>query len=111
VRAYVGTRWLNIRNSATLQSSLLYWLGATWQVDAPLSFSLGGYQERIRSTGQKTTSGVLLADYFLSKRTDLYAEVSYVSNSHGLNVGVRALGDVTTGSNQTGAMIGIKHAF
>jgi predicted porin len=111
VKAYVGTRWLNIRNSATLQSSLLYWLGATWQASAPLALSLGGYQERIRSSGQKTTSGVLLADYFLSKSTDLYAEVSYVTNSSGLNVGVRALGDVTTGSNQTGAMVGIKHSF
>ncbi|HEY2020404.1 porin [Paraburkholderia sp.] len=111
VKAYVGTRWLNIRNSATLPGSLLYWLGASWQVDAPLTISLGGYQERIRGNGQKATSGVLLADYFLSKRTDIYAEVSYVSNSDALNVGVRALGDVTTGSNQTGAMIGIKHSF
>jgi predicted porin len=110
-KAYVGMRWLNIRNSTALQSSLLYWLGTSWQVNAPLTLSLGGYQERIRGTGQKTTSGVLLADYFLSKRTDIYAEVSYVSNSSGLNVGVRALGDVTTGSNQTGAMIGIKHSF
>ncbi|MFM0123676.1 MULTISPECIES: porin [unclassified Paraburkholderia] len=111
VKAYVGTRWLNIRNSTTLQSSLLYWLGATWQASAPLTLSLGGYQERIRGSGQKTSSGVLLADYFLSKSTDLYAEVSYVSNSNGLNIGVRAIGDVTTGSNQTGAMVGIKHSF
>lgn len=111
VQAFIGTRWLDIRNSATLQSSLLYWLGARWQASAPLTFSLGGYQERIRGSGQKTTSGVLLADYFLSKRTDVYAEVSYASNSNGLDVGVRALGDVTAGSNQTGAMVGIKHTF
>jgi len=111
VKAYVGTRWLNIRNSTALQGSLLYWLGASWQPTAPLVFSLGGYQERIHGTGQKATSGVLLADYFLSKRTDLYAEVSYVTNSDGLNVGVRATGDVTTGGNQTGAMVGIKHTF
>lgn len=111
VKAFIGTRWLNIRNSVTLQSSLLYWLGAAWQASVPLTFSLGAYQERIRGTGQKTTSGVLLADYFLSKRTDVYAEVSYVSNASGLNLGVRALGDVTTGSNQTGAVVGIKHAF
>ncbi|WP_233838896.1 porin [Paraburkholderia sp. ZP32-5] len=111
VKAYVGTRWLNIRNTSTLQSSLLYWLGTSWQVNAPLTISLGGYQERIRGTGQKATSGVLLADYFLSKRTDIYAEASYISNSKGLNIGVRAIGDVTTGSNQTGAMIGIKHSF
>jgi predicted porin len=111
VKAFVGARWLNIRNSATLQSSLLYWLGATWQASAPLTFSLGGYQERVRGNGQKTTSGVLLADYFLSKRTDVYAEISYASNSTGMDVGVRALGDVTTGSNQTGAMVGIKHTF
>jgi predicted porin len=111
VRAYVGTRWLNIRNTTALQGSLLYWLGASWQATSPLIFSLGGYQERIHGTGQKATSGVLLADYFLSKRTDLYAEVSYVTNSNGLNVGVRATGDVTTGGNQTGAMVGIKHTF
>jgi predicted porin len=111
VRAYVGTRWLNIRNTTALQGSLLYWLGASWQPTSPLIVSLGGYQERIHGTGQKATSGVLLADYFLSKRTDLYAEVSYVTNSNGLNVGVRATGDVTTGGTQTGAMVGIKHTF
>jgi predicted porin len=111
VKAYVGSRWLNVTNSTTLQSSLLYWTGATWQVNAPLSLSLGGYQERIRGSGQKITSGVLLADYYLSKSTDVYVDASYVSNSHGLNVGVRAIGDVTTGSNQTGAMVGIKHTF
>jgi predicted porin len=111
VKAFIGARWLNIRNSATLEGSLLYWLGARWQVNSPLLISIGGYQERIHNTGQKATSGVLLADYYLSKSTDLYAEVSYVSNSNGLAVGVRALGDVTAGSNQTGAMVGIKHTF
>lgn len=111
VKAYVGTRWLNVKNSVTSPGSLLYWVGASWQASAPLFLSLGGYQERIHGTGQKTSSAVLLADYFLSKRTDLYAEVSYASNSDGLNIGVRALGDVTSGSNQTGAMIGIKHSF
>ncbi|WP_438393127.1 porin [Caballeronia sp. DA-9] len=116
-KAFAGTRWLNIRDNngtianAALQSSLLYWLGATWQPTTPLILSLGGYQERTHGTAQKSTSGVLLADYFLSKRTDLYVEVSYTSNSNGMNVGVRAIGDVTPGTNQTGGMVGIKHTF
>lgn len=111
VKAFIGTRWLNIKNTTALKSANLYWAGVTWQATPPWILSLGGYQQRLRGTGQKTTSAVLLSDYFLSKRTDLYAEVAYATNDAGLNVGVRATGDVTPGGTQTGVTIGIKTTF
>jgi predicted porin len=111
IKVFIGTRYLNVKNSASLPSSSLYWTGLSYQFSPPLVVSLGGYYERLRTSGRHAASGVVLADYFLSKTTDIYGEASYISNSAGLAVGVRSQGDVNPGGNQTGVTLGIRHLF
>lgn len=54
--------------------------------------------------------GVLLVDYALSKRTNVYTGGVYVTNRSTTNVGIRDTGmDVAASMNQAGVMIGICH--
>jgi predicted porin len=112
VKALAGVRWLNTRNANTPPSSMLYWGGLTYRVTAPLFVSAGIYHTQFRNPHSGPTMGVLLVDYFLSKRTELYAEGAYVNNRSYSNVGIRGTGvDVTTGANQTGVTVGVRHSF
>jgi len=52
------------------------------------------------------------ADYFLSKRTDVYINVAYVLNRGGSNLGLNGFGtNVVAGQNQFGTQAGIRHRF
>ncbi len=58
----------------------------------------------------------MTADYALSKRTDVYTSVSYALNDKGSNLGVNGFNSGTTvnvqpGSNQFGAVVGLRHKF
>ncbi|OYD60501.1 UNVERIFIED_ORG: putative porin [Burkholderia sp. CF145] len=112
VKALAGVRWLNTRNTSTPPSSMLYWGGLTYRVSAPLFISASVYHTQFRNPHGGPTMGVLLVDYFLSKRTELYAEGAYVNNRSFSNVGIRGTGvDVATGADQTGITVGIRHSF
>jgi predicted porin len=55
---------------------------------------------------------VILADYFISKSTDFYAEVSKIWNTEGSNIGLDGAGFNTwLGASQTGGIVGIRHVF
>lgn len=112
VKALAGVRWLNTRNTTSPPSSMLYWGGLTYHVSAPFYISASVYHTQFREPHGGPTMGVLLFDYFLSKRTELYAEGAYVNNRSFSNVGVRGTGvDVVAGANQTGVTVGIRHSF
>lgn len=55
----------------------------------------------------------LMSDYFLSKRTDLYAQAVYQKGSSGTDglVGVVGAGGYATGTSQVVARVGIRHKF
>ncbi|RQS19446.1 porin [Burkholderia sp. Bp8998] len=55
----------------------------------------------------------LMTDYFLSKRTDLYAQAVYQRGSSGTDglVGVVGAGGYSTGTSQVAARVGIRHKF
>ncbi|WP_264839600.1 porin, partial [Burkholderia cenocepacia] len=112
VKALAGVRWLDTRNTDTPPSSMLYWGGLTYHVSAPLFVSASVYHTQFRNPHGGPTMGALLVDYFLSKRTELYAEGAYVNNRSYSNVGIRGTGvDITTGADQTGVTVGIRHTF
>ncbi|MDG0027317.1 porin [Trinickia sp. Y13] len=51
------------------------------------------------------------ADYLLSKRTDLYANVFYQKTSGNLHASINAAGGTASGSAQTAVVIGMRHRF
>ncbi|MFM0349307.1 porin [Paraburkholderia sp. NPDC080076] len=109
---YLGYRWLNGQNGASAQSSNLYWSGLFYRFTPAFSLSAGGYHMQIRNLHNGPTSGVILADYFVSKTTDFYAQVSKIWNTKGSNVGIDGAGFNTSfGASQTGGMVGIRHTF
>ncbi|KVL46918.1 hypothetical protein WS99_23915 [Burkholderia territorii] len=65
-----------------------------------------------RAGGNFHTVG-LMTDYFLSKRTDLYAQAVYQKGSSGTDglVGVSGAGGYSTGTSQVVARVGIRHKF
>ncbi|NRF88362.1 porin [Burkholderia gladioli] len=112
VKTLAGIRWLDTRNAEAPPSSVIYWGGLMFRISAPLLVSVAVYHTQFRHPHNGPTMGALLVDYALSKRTELYAEAAYVNNRSYSDVGIRGTGvDVTTGANQTGVTLGIRHAF
>lgn len=96
----------------------IFELGVNYAVTAPLHL-LGSVQYNkltfvpdgtgLNSNG-KLIQYNLGTDYFLSKRTDLYAFASYLQAKNAANPGVE--GDGTGGTaNQTAVTVGIRHKF
>lgn len=91
-----------------------FYVGATWQATAPLLISAAGYYDRSRNAlnpddttlGRGTRySATLLAEYSLSKRTEVYGTVDYI---HGTGA---AMADFPGRNNQTGVAIGFRNIF
>jgi len=74
------------------------------------------YTKAYSIANEKIHQGILGADYFLSKRTDLYADAIYqhASGTNSLGVGATAqingLSQSST-ANQVAAIVGIRHKF
>jgi predicted porin len=112
LKALVGVRWLNVSNTSTPASSMLYWGGVNYRVTTPFTLSASVYHDQYRDRHGGPTMGIVLADYALSKRTELYAEGAYVNNRSFSTVGLRGAGnDVAPGADQTGVTLGIRHTF
>ena len=109
---YAGYRWLNGQNGAAPLSSNLFWTGASYYITPTLSIAARAYHMQLRQSRNGPSSGVILVDYFLSKTTDFYAQVSKMWYTRETNVGLDGAGFNTTfGASQTGGMIGVKHTF
>jgi predicted porin len=86
--------------------------GVRYQVSAPLSVAAAAYYHSYRTVSAHALSSGLNADYALSKRTSLYADVTYVMNSR--NSALSATGSTTPvvkGANQFAAAVGIVQRF
>jgi len=131
-KVYAGYRWAKAYNGAALPGAIvanttltstnsasnLYWLGLGYQLTPALSLSGAAYFQDYRNTSADPWQFVATADYALSKRTDLYASVSYVKNKSGSQLGVDGFNSTTTsqnnvlnGGNQIGAVVGVRHKF
>jgi predicted porin len=74
------------------------------------------YTKGYSVTNEKIHQGILGADYFLSKRTDVYVDGVYQHVSGNNSVGGRATAQInglspSSTSNQVAAIVGIRHKF
>ncbi|CAB3796147.1 hypothetical protein LMG28614_04305 [Paraburkholderia ultramafica] len=119
VTTYAGYRYLNSKavhlttlTTSPVEATSLYWLGATWLARPDLAFSGTAMYQDFYGTSRDPWSFQVDADYFLSKRTDLYLNLAYALNRNGSNLGLNGFGtDVVAGKNQFGLMAGIRHKF
>ncbi|MBN3852324.1 porin [Paraburkholderia sp. Ac-20340] len=120
VTTYAGYRYLNshaihlttLDSASPAESTSLYWLGATWLARPDVAFSGTAMYQNFYGSSRDPWSFQIDADYFLSKRTDLYLNLAYALNRNGSNLGLNGFGsDVVAGKNQFGLMAGIRHKF
>jgi predicted porin len=119
VKGFIGYRRLNSTVAGTdgVLANLL-WTGLAYQVNPFLRLAGAVYDNEVVGTSAHPTSFVLNADYLLSKRTDVYASVSFVKNrsSGAVSSDAAVTGGADAlppapGTNQTGAVMGIRHRF
>lgn len=105
--------------------SNLYWGGVKWQAtpETILTAAVHHSQNKTKGAGEvdyvsrpNVTSYVLAADYKLSKRTDIYTNLSYMknrsqANGWGTNWGVNAGEQTMIAKSQTGLQVGLRHRF
>ena len=109
--AKVGGGWIR-RNTAAAEhmQSDLFFLGADYYVTPAFSLDFQGLRYILRDQSNSTMF-VGRANYFVSKRTTLYASFGYMLNSALAANAVAAAGTVQMGANQFGAMMGIQQRF
>ena len=118
-KVYVGYRYLrsDITGTAGVRSGLA-WGGVGYLVTPLLKLTAALYRNDVRNSAADARTWVLNADYFLSRRTDVYAGVSHVNNrgdgASASNVGVTGGPDMVNpgpGVGQTGLVLGMRHKF
>ncbi|KIG01416.1 porin [Caballeronia concitans] len=109
--AFLPTNPIAVANGSEANAANLYWLGAQYLIAPSLQLTAVGYYHDVHSTGADPWLAVVSADYFLSKRTDLYATVGYAHNKDNSALGVNGYGTVAAGHNQTGVNIGLRQKF
>jgi predicted porin len=91
-----------------------FYVGATWQITPPLLLTAAGYYDHSRNAlnsdgvtlGRGTRySATLLAEYSLSKRTEVYGTVDYIRGTGA------ATADFPGRNNQTGVALGLRNIF
>ncbi|MBA9902053.1 porin [Burkholderia cepacia] len=108
-------RWVEPGNPAVASvRSDIYYLGAQYFVTP--AFIVDGAVYRVINAEHDTraTLGTVRTTYLLSKATAVYAQVGYLGNSAHARYSVSSGGPGATpaaGSNQTAAMLGVKHLF
>ncbi|CAH2932667.1 MAG: Outer membrane porin [uncultured Paraburkholderia sp.] len=123
VKGFAGYRYLRasnaflpanpilVANGSQASAANLYWAGAQYSVTPAFVVTAAGYYQDVHSTGADPWLALLCADYFLSKRTDLYATAGFAHNKDKSALGVNGYGTVAPGYNQTGITIGMRQKF
>jgi predicted porin len=92
----------------------LYWLGANYQLTAPVTLTGAVYYQDVRNVKANTDADPIMyvarARYALSKRTDLYTVAAYARAEHNQLVSL-SRDDAGFGSNQRSLSVGIQHRF
>ncbi|MEC5408599.1 porin [Paraburkholderia sp. MPAMCS5] len=112
LKLFAGYKWFNSSVPATAARSDMYFGGMQYRFTPAFSLAAATYYTDITTAGQHPIDFGVNAAYSLSKRTSLYAEINYVKNNNGSNLGVAGFGSgIVAGANQTGVAIGINHLF
>lgn len=109
--AFLPTNPIAVANGSVANAANLYWLGAQYLITPSFQLTAVGYYQDVHSTGADPWLAVISADYFVSKRTDLYATVGYAHNKDNSALGVNGYGTVSPGHNQTGVTVGLRQKF
>lgn len=118
-KAYLGYRRLrsDVAGAPGVRSGLA-WAGVGYLVTPLLKLTGALYRNDVEHSAADARTWVLNADYFLSRRTDVYAGLSRVTNGGdgptASNVGVTGGPDMVlpgAGAGQTGMVVGIRHKF
>jgi predicted porin len=81
------------------------------------NYTVGRLDQTTGQTKPKWHQGGLMADYFLSKRTDFYAQVTYqhvAGDTTGTvldNAYIAGAGGISSSRSQILARLGLKHSF
>lgn len=112
---YGGYELLLNNVPTTLEASppqTMAFAGVRYKVTPQIELSAASYYHAFRLVSAHAISSGVNADYWLSKRTALYTDVTYVINS--AKSALSATGSTTpvaTGANQLAVAIGIVHTF
>ncbi|MFM0721684.1 porin [Paraburkholderia strydomiana] len=112
---YAGYEVLLNDITTTLQASpsqSMAFGGLRYQVTPALQMSAGTYYHSYRTVAVHALSSGVNADYWLSKQTGLYTDITYVINSAKSSLSATASSPtVATGANQLAVAVGIVHLF
>jgi len=112
LKLFAGYKWFNSSIPATAAHSNMYYGGLQYKVSPAFFISAATYYTDITSADQHPIYFGINTAYLLSKRTTIYAEVGYVRNNNGSDLGLAGFGTgVVPGANQTGVAVGINHRF
>jgi predicted porin len=90
----------------------LYTVGLGYRFSPLLKFSSGVYKLKDKNNdANRSIEYSLGAEYSLSKRTMLYAQVAYVDNKGTMNQMIEYGAPTAPGQSTTGSMIGVRHTF
>ncbi|MCY4755379.1 porin [Pelomonas aquatica] len=122
VTGYLG--WVEVKNDFHAaggfgRKNSVWWLGARCQASKELALHAGFYDQKQSGTTDKTGAATpagdgtahtlsLLADYSLSKRTDVYASLQHTSLKDGM---VAAMSPSGVSSAVTTTMLGLRTKF
>jgi predicted porin len=90
-----------------------FYVGSSWQVTSPLTLTVAGYYDHARNAAFLdgalgvgiNYSATVLAEYALSKRTEVYGTVDFTRGNGAF------LSDYPGRNNQTGVAIGLRNLF
>ncbi|MBN3804371.1 porin [Paraburkholderia sp. Ac-20336] len=109
--AFLPTNPIAVKNGSDVTTASVFWAGAQYFVTPAFALTGAAYYQDVHATNADPWMAVLSADYFLSKRTDLYANAAFARNKNGSNLGVTGYGTAAPGYDQTGFVVGIRHKF
>jgi predicted porin len=110
--ATAGYRFLQGTIATPSLRAHLYWVGAAYQFTPAFALRGGVYRTDRRDSPDDAISYAMSAVYNLSKRTELYANASFMDNRGASVLGVANAGPSGgAGVDQTGVVLGVRHVF
>lgn len=114
---YTGSLYTNSSNAFAAPSGTIHFHNyegsIRYQLTPALILALGEDYTSVRQSGVsghylQTSAG---ADYFLSKRTDVYLNALYQKSSKNLHANFDAASGAASGTSPTAIVVGIRHKF
>jgi predicted porin len=100
-----------LANGSDANSARMYWIGGRYAFTPSFFVTAAGYKQHLNSSDADPGLLVLRADYFLSKRTDIYTTAGYTHNERNSALGPNGYRTVPAGDDQTGFVVGIRQRF